>query len=402
MRLREAAYVDVRSLGRRVGRVVARYRRRMRIAQLVPRGEYPWSGILTVIVHLSAALTRRGHDVELWLLSQWDDTLYATHIERLRAAGVRRVAIPFRGGRVRMGAAVARHAESSEVDLVHLHGAFNGTNTAVSLRLGTPFVFSPHSGYDPISLRRSRGRKQLYALAFERRMLDRASLLAALTEREREQLRAFGATGRCVVIPNGVAHPTVPVDSTAFRRGIRVDAQTPLAVYVGRIDMYRKGLDRLLDGIAASEDWHLAVIGAEERGDLPALRASIQRLGIGTRVTVCGPMREPDVQQALAAARLFTLLSRWEGLPMALLEALSLGTPALVSPEVERLVAVAAEGAGWLAAPGSAGRVLRELAAAEQPTWRRASEAATRLSTRYDWNEVAAAYEDAYASVASP
>jgi glycosyltransferase involved in cell wall biosynthesis len=373
----------------------------MRIAQLVPRGEYPWSGILTVIVHLSAALARRGHDVELWMLSPWDDDAYATHVERLRTAGVRCVAIPFQGGWLRMGAAVARHAANSKIELVHLHGAFNQTNTAVSLRLETPFVFSPHSGYDPISLRRSRSRKQLYALAFERRMLDRASMLAALTEHERNQLRAFGATGRCVVIPNGVARPVGPVDATAFRRRIRVDTTTPLAVYVGRVDIYRKGLDLLLDGIAAAPDWHLALIGAGERGDLPALEASIERLGIATRVTVCGPLQEPDVHRALAAARLFTLLSRWEGLPMALLEALSLGTPALVSPEVERLVGVAGAGAGWLAAPGSAGRVLRELAAIDAATWRRTSDAATRLSTRYDWNEVAMAYEDAYASVAS-
>jgi len=33
----------------------------MRIAQVAPRGEQPWSGVLTVIVHLAAAMARRGH-----------------------------------------------------------------------------------------------------------------------------------------------------------------------------------------------------------------------------------------------------------------------------------------------------------------------------------------------------
>jgi len=68
---------------------------------------------------------------------------------------------------------------------------------------------------------------------------------------------------------------------------------------------------------------------------------------------------------------------------------------------VERLVGVAADGAGWLAVPGSASRVLRNLAVIDDMTWQRTSEAATRLSTKYDWNEVAAAYEQAYTSVAS-
>ena len=371
----------------------------MRIAQLVPRGEYPWSGILTVIVKLSAALAKRGHAVEVWLLSPWDEA-YASQITLLRGAGVPLMPVAFSGGWSQIGTAVARHASGSGAQVVHLHGAFNRTNTATGLRLRTPFVFSPHSGYDPVSLRRSALRKRIYALLFERRMLRRASLLVALTHHEREQLRAFGATGRSVVIPNGVDRPS-KVDGTAFRQRIGVDAATPLAVYVGRIDLYRKGLDRLLEAIAASPEWHLALIGAEERGDLPALRAGIERLGLGRRVTVCGPLSEADVHSALAAARLFTLLSRWEGMPMALLEALSHGTPALVSPEVERLMGVAAERAGWLAPPRSAGHVLTDLAATDEHTWRRASEAAARLASTYDWNEVAKAYEDAYASITS-
>lgn len=411
--LRLATTIDVRA---RCGRAVATGQnepwneapaspigtlRGMRIAQLVPHGEYPWSGILTVIVSLSAALARRGHDVEVWLLTPWHDDAYASHIERLRRAGARPVQIAFSGGWTRMGAAVARQAVTSKVEVVHLHGAFNRTNTAVSLRLRTPFVFSPHSGYDPVSLRRSAWRKRLYALAFESRMLRRASLLVALTEHEREQLHAFGATGRSIVIPNGVDRPSGAVEGSVFRQRIGLDAATPLAVYVGRIDLHRKGLDRLLEGLAASPPWHLALIGAEERGDLAPLRASIQRLGLVSRVTICGPLPEPEVHRALAAARLFTLLSRWEGLPMALLEALAHGTPALVSPEVDALVAVAAHGAGWLATPGSTGRVLGELAAIDERTWRRRSEAAARLASTYDWNEVAVAYEDAYASIAS-
>jgi poly(glycerol-phosphate) alpha-glucosyltransferase len=371
----------------------------MRIAHLVPRGEYAWSGILTVIVNLSIALAERGHDVEVWLLTPWDEDAYATHIERLRVAGVDRVPITFRGGWSKIGAAVARHAAASSAEVVHLHGAFNRTNTAVSLRLDAPFLFSPHSGYDPISLRRSRIRKHLYALAFERRMLARASILVALTEHERDQLRAFGATARCVVIPNGVAPPARPVDGTAFRQRIRVDIATPLAVYVGRIDVHRKGLDILLEGIASAPQWHLALIGAEERGDLPKLKARIDQLGIGIRVTMVGVLHEPEFSQALAAARVFTLQSRWEGLPMALLEALSHGTPALVSHEVERLIGVAAEGAGWVASSESIGRVLREVGATDERTWRKASKAAARLASRYRWTQVARAYEDAYASV---
>jgi hypothetical protein len=43
----------------------------VRIAQVVPRGEQPWSGVMTVIVHLAAALARRDHQIDVWQLHDW-------------------------------------------------------------------------------------------------------------------------------------------------------------------------------------------------------------------------------------------------------------------------------------------------------------------------------------------
>jgi hypothetical protein len=60
----------------------------MRIAQVVPRGEQPWSGVLTVILHLAAALARRGHRVDVWPLHEWPPDAHMgrdEHAERGRA-----------------------------------------------------------------------------------------------------------------------------------------------------------------------------------------------------------------------------------------------------------------------------------------------------------------------------
>jgi hypothetical protein len=65
---------------------------------------------------------------------------------------------------------------------------------------------------------------------------------------------------------------------------------------------------------------------------------------------------------------------------MSLLEALSHGTPALVTPAVDRLVPVADAGAGWVAAPQELGAVLRELERLGPAAWR-----ARALAARYDW-----------------
>jgi glycosyltransferase involved in cell wall biosynthesis len=369
-----------------------RYGSSMRVAHVVPRGERPTSGVFTALVHLAAALSRRGHRVSVWSLTPWGDAAYGDAVSLLDDAGVTRGYL--RTGE-RLGSRLIGTRAAAETDLVHLHGAFNRTSTLVASRLTVPYVFSPHGGYDPVSLHRSALRKRLYLAAFERRMLRKAAAIAALTPEEERHVRELhvGSTPT-VVIPNGV-EPPARVDATVFRRSLGIGSDEPLAVFVGRLDIERKGLDRLLAGVAASPSWQAALVGPEERGDLPRLHQLIRDLGLAERVTVCGPLHGVPVGEALAAADLFVLLSRWEGLPLALLEALSHGTPALVSDEVDRVVPITARGAGWSASPESLGPTLDAIAHhADERTTR--GKAAIDLSRSYDWDEIAGAYDAAY------
>ena len=112
-------------------------------------------------------------------------------------------------------------------------------------------------------------------------------------------------------------------------------------------------------------------------------------------MTLCGPLHGTLVAEALAAADLFVLLSRWEGLPLALLEALSHATPALVSEEVDRVVPVTVQGAGWSASPETVGRTLDEIES-DAVGRRMRGNAALKLSHSYDWDEIARLYDAAY------
>ncbi len=368
----------------------------MRIAHVVPRGEQPWSGVLTVIVHLSAALSREGHDVEVWQLHAWGPE-YSGHHQTMQSAGVTARPVAINAPWWRVGRAVGRYAEARDVDIVHLHGSFNVWNTLVSRSLQRPYVFSPHSGLDPVSLQRSRVRKALYWLLFERTMLQRAALLVALTDIELAQLRDRGALGAAVVIPNGVASTNNGVDPVRFRKELGIEPHTLLALFVGRLDMYRKGLDRLVEEIARAPEWHLAMVGPRFR-DVSKLEAMIESLGVGDRVHFRDARYGKRLKEALAAADVFTMLSRWEGLPMALLEALSAGKPAVVSPAVGRLVPIAASGAGWVATGGDLSPVLREVAAAGPSELEQRGNAARLLARRYEWDSVARQYDLAYKS----
>jgi glycosyltransferase involved in cell wall biosynthesis len=370
----------------------------VRIAHVVPRGEQPASGVLSVIANLSGALAERGHHVEVWQLHDWDGERYEGVRVRFEPAGASAVASLSSVRLHRLGSAAAALVDERRIEVVHLHGGFNPSNTAVARRLRAPYVFSPHSAYDRVSLARNRTRKLVYRALFERAMIRRAALVAGLTEREVADVRRFAPHSASTVIGNGVAPPPDHVDGAAFRGELGLGDADPLAVFVGRLDVGRKGLDRVVDGLAAAPGWTVALVGPRFR-DVEALEARIAELGVGDQVRFVGERRGGALYACLAAADVFVLASRWEGMSMALLEALSVGTPAVVSAEVERTIGVAAAGAGWVAADGDVGAALRAVATASagERTARRA--AARSLAGRRDWDSIAERYEQAYEGV---
>jgi len=136
------------------------------------------------------------------------------------------------------------------------------------------------------------------------------------------QRRGWLPAQRGHYIPNSVPfshiEPARPTPADAF-----------LWVHVGRLTR-QKGADVLLAAAAQlppQPAWRLLIIG---EGELhPALLAAGEKLG--GRVLLMGALPRPQVWRIVAAADGFVLPSRYEGMPNALLEALSLGVPSVVT-----------------------------------------------------------------------
>jgi glycosyltransferase involved in cell wall biosynthesis len=150
------------------------------------------------------------------------------------------------------------------------------------------------------------------------RTYPRLDAVTVLTERDkREYDLALAGTGlRVERIPNGVPpsqHPPAELSAKVLLAAGWLANQ--------------KGFDMLLDAFALvvvrHPDWQLRIFGAGP--DRDALAAQIDRLGLAGRAHLKGVT--PRLDQELAAASIFVLSSRFEGLPMVLLEAMSAGLP---------------------------------------------------------------------------
>lgn len=168
------------------------------------------------------------------------------------------------------------------------------------------------------------GRRGLWALAD--RLMNRGDARTAaafdrfvvLTEEDREQ---WGAIPGMEVIPNPRTFAPESVPPRGDRR--------PTVLAAGRYSM-QKGFDRLIEAWASvlrdnpdAGRWRLRIIGdGEER---PVLERLVREKGLAGSVLLDGPCG--DMRQAYADADIYAMTSRYEGLPMVLLEAQAAALP---------------------------------------------------------------------------
>jgi len=150
------------------------------------------------------------------------------------------------------------------------------------------------------------------------------------------QLRAHGVTVLIEVAYNSVQPP--PRTERARARaliGAPIADLPPgrrLALVLGRLDPAQKGIDRLLAAIIRAGAERLSGWSFVLVGDGPGramVEAAATRLPTGLVVPVRWTDR-PDLY--LSAADVLLMPSRWEGLPLSMLEAMAYDVPVLASP----------------------------------------------------------------------
>ncbi len=99
-------------------------------------------------------------------------------------------------------------------------------------------------------------------------------------------------------------------------------------VSVGRL-MAIKGHHVAVDAVAQCRDVSLRIVGTGVSAT--DLAARIERLDVADRVALVGGIARDEVYGTMAGADLFVSMSTVEGLPMAALEALGCGCPAILS-----------------------------------------------------------------------
>ena len=298
-------------------------------------------------------------------------------------------------------------SDASPHTIFHIHHVRDPALLSIAHHLrnrGIPYAITTHGAYSHIVARHNRVRRLLvsfYLRSVESQILNGAMFVQAVTAAEREVVHCLAPHARCELIPNAAYSsrkdgvPTPPPNkllSTCF----------PKFGYGGRYAGEHKGLDLLIEGFAeyrrGGGKGTLELFGSGPDGY--PLAELAKDLGVSEFVEIGGPRFGDEKVRTLQSWDYFVMPSRYEGMPMAGLEAALHGLPLIVSDATGFREFVAHHRSGIRITNLTPSAIAQSFVCAEQvdgERWMEMSLASHRMALAIgDWTAIASQLVDLY------
>ncbi|KJV03318.1 glycosyltransferase [Rhodococcus sp. PML026] len=300
----------------------------MRILHIVtlisPGGEY--GGPVRVALNQSAELIRRGHTVDIAAGTRgYTETPKHKENVPLKLFRVHSV-MPTAGFAALAGpglwAWVFLHAKN--YDVIHVHLARDLVvlpAAALACLRGVPVVVQSHG---MVTKSDKRTAKPLDAL-LTRKVLNKASMTLYLTETERADIRKVaGDDVKQTKLTNGIQ----------IRHGLDRPEREPIDVlFLGRLHARKRPtqfVDMAIAILANHGNVRFSIVGPDE-GELSQIHRRIESSQMAAHIQIEGPIEPEMVLQRMSKSSIYVLPSVDEPYPMSVIEAQSLGIPAVIT-----------------------------------------------------------------------
>ena len=230
-------------------------------------------------------------------------------------------------------------------DVVVFHETYRSEYLTISRNLrknNIPYIIIPHGELSVEAQKKKWLKKKVANILLFNRFINGAKAIQCLSQRELDATK-FGRNK--FIGTNGINMPDKKKDS--FRETGKK------FVYIGRLDAYHKGLDIMLDAtVLASEtlrknDAKIYIYGPDFQGRYANIESMIFERNISDIVVLNHEVSGIKKESVLLDADIFIQTSRFEGMPMGILEAMSYGLPCLVTEGTTLMELVENSDAGW-------------------------------------------------------
>lgn len=231
-------------------------------------------------------------------------------------------------------------------EVVHSHGLWLDVirqSAKLSKQLGVPHIISPCGMLQKDAVKRSKWKKRIAWLGFQKKILLSAKMIHAKSEAEASEIRKRFPRAKVKVVPNPIETPPQNiVDGNTSDLNIRLNKdffqragillEHKILLFMGRVHPV-KGLEHLLNawtGIYETfPDWRLVIIGPDEGGFRSKLKSMIRNNS--SNVVFVDPLFGEDRRAAYKNADLFVAPSEFENFGQSIAEALSVGIPVITT-----------------------------------------------------------------------
>ncbi len=338
----------------------------MRVLQIVPSISVVYGGPSQMVLGLSRSLVKEGIDVTILTTNSNGDAGQApldvplgkllSHVEGYQI--IYFPCRPFRRYKFSFSLLQWLAKNAKQYDLAHIHALFSPVSTfaaKVAHQQRLPYILRPLGTLDPADLQKKKRLKQVYGYLLERPNIAKASAIHFTSTEECRISERYGVKTKDIVVPLGTEiHETLPpIGQTRTKLGIPLN--TPLIVFLSRIDP-KKGLDLLIPALETLQakliDFHFVLAGSNPQDPIyeAKIRQQIATSPLSNRTTITGFIAGENKRSLLQDADLFVLPSYYENFGIAVVEAMAIGTPVVISDQVHIWKEVQEYQAGWITA----------------------------------------------------
>ncbi len=238
--------------------------------------------------------------------------------------------------------------DNLQVDLVVFHEIYYMPYFSLAKyfrKRGIPYVVVPHGGLTHGAQGQRRIPKQIVNILWAKEFIRNAKAIQFLSEMERDS--AVKWNSETIISSNGVHIPTKSkVYCDEDNKALRL-------IYIGRINLFYKGLDLLCQACAKiknelrQKQVMIDLHGPQEGEDFEELVRLITDNQIEDIVRVKSPVFHEEKEATMLAADAFIQPSRSEGQPMGILDAMASGLPVIVTPGTTFAEEVSTHDCGW-------------------------------------------------------
>tara|TARA_B110001469_G_scaffold127101_1_gene146697 strand:- start:6889 stop:8022 length:1134 start_codon:yes stop_codon:yes gene_type:complete len=220
---------------------------------------------------------------------------------------------------------VSETKNSNEQPIIHMHQPRSGFIAALAARIKNrkiPIIYTVHNNFKNYAF------KYKIALFLNFILVDKITFVSFDAYNSFSSFRFF-FNKKSVAVQNGVDVERIESSIKNFHPSKTEDNDEINFISTGRFTT-QKNQFFLIDLFENYKgNWHLDIYGNGQFGD--SLLKKIKEKGLTDKISLKNTVPRDEILEAYSKADVYLSTARWEGLPVAVMEAMTVGIPCIVS-----------------------------------------------------------------------